>query len=370
MSQFPGSTSLPIDSVASSILRTSFLRDPTRNNLRQWLPLYGTAHRAFKYIRRSKGIHARISPRVSNENGLITGDRENWPDGQQRPASERIRYEVVTSSVARRTTDFETGNLAASENPTLLADLAATAAARRYLGKVAEAEGVVTSSGAFDTMTGKVGGHINQSNESNGFIQKLANRAIEDLLIRTRSSARVSDIVAVMGVKTAQAISESSEYLSFVKNHSEARRFVEGDGVGEYGLFSALFRCTVIVHDEVFDTSPAHAETEDNARFAFQDLGTIGGRALNDAIAFVVSPASIRGRSLGDIQAESTNASNSATPVNPGALSAMSEISYEDLSIDTEVDKYNRITKGGVCTDYVMEVTQSAGISVIGSVLG
>jgi hypothetical protein len=135
-------------------------------------------------------------------------------------------------------------------------------------------------------------------------------------------------MVAVMSDLTAHTISESPEYREYFKGSPFAANFVRGAGeFNEYLLLSTFFGVGGIIVDPTARVTNRKGGTKSRTRI------------FDDDIVFVTR----QGAQVGTDGAPD--------------FSTLTLFAYEDMTVETEEDTWNRRTRGRVIDDIAVELT-------------
>jgi len=163
---------------------------------------------------------------------------------------------------------------------------------------------------------------------SNNFIQKGFNGVVEKILENTGEAVQPRDIMANKGVNTAHQITQSAEYREYFNGSPFAANFVRGAGeFDDYALLNNFFGIGGIVVDTT--TRVTNRKGATLARSAIYE----------DDIAFVSRPGGLMG--------------TEGVP----DFSTISCFAYEDMTVETTDDTWNRRTRGRVVDDSVLVLT-------------
>jgi hypothetical protein len=161
-------------------------------------------------------------------------------------------------------------------------------------------------------------------------VQGLFRAACEKIVQSTNAAVSPTDICAVMNPITARLFASTDGVRDYVKNYPAALNFLQGDAqFATYGLPSQMFGVNVVVDDTV---------RVSNRKGSTKATGFFYGDESAPGIAFVSRPGGMIG--------------------NEGpSFSTVSIFAYEDMTVETLDDPWNRRIRGSVTDNSAIELT-------------
>jgi hypothetical protein len=268
-----------------------------------------------------------------------------WPLGEDRPTGINNDFEFWKYTTQRFTAPFYIGDEQAKQAQwDVVASHARIAATKMMtLRTKRAAEMLSTSSNYLNTYSAfaagnQVGHYADATSLMNSDIadtgdqvQKLFRTAVEKIVLATSGVVSPNDIVAVMNPATARKLAATSGVTDYVKNYPAAMPFLTGsDTFATYGLPSQLFGVNVVIDDSVFVDTRKSATTVATKKFFYGNTTA--------AIAFVSRPGGLIG--------------------NEGpSFSTVTVFAYEDMTVETQQDPWNRRIRGAVVDNSAVEMT-------------
>ncbi len=352
----------PTTNVGATIaLQTAFSKNPSRFSYLNAVRRIPTAKTVGVYAETNADDVARI---VSGQ------EKPNWRDGAARPEPENIDHEIRTFQTQRNSEVAQLGNLTISNDQVgVVASHSSGKAHLAMLKKMLAFETLVTDPAILTqhyTATALGGGKVGSATSANSYIQKMFNGAKKAIQLNTNGAVGTSDIIAVMGVETASTIAESPETKDWLQSNPWAVNAFQGDDIFEtYGLPPKLHGVRILVANESVVTSEKGAGTT-TRRSLFEGLGTVSAQTVGTPIVFLTREGGARGKlqpfaeplDAGDLNGMST-------PVNTISNDTVLEIFHEDMTSETEVDNWNRVTKMAVTDNYVHKIGSVRGAVLV-----
>jgi hypothetical protein len=333
-------TFVPSFSPATGQIQVEFTRSPNRFAITRYAQLVPVQQMAGYFLRIDEEETVRI---VGNADFV-------WPLGEDRPTGINNDFEFWKFVTQRFQTSFSLPDETAKQASwDVVASHARIAAARMMTLRTKRAADMLSTAGnyaatytSFNAANGA--GHYSTSTALiNGVataasgtyadgIQVLFRTAIEKIVLATAGVVGPNDIVAVMNPATARKIAATDGVRDYIKNTPHALNFLTGDQTfATYGLPSTLFGIGgLVVDDSVYVSTRKSATTAGTKKFFFGDT--------TPAIAFVSRPGGM--------------------VANEGpSFSTVSIFAYEDMTVETMADPWNRRLRGSVVDNSAIEMT-------------
>lgn len=322
----PGSanTYVPTFSEATGLVQVEFSRNPSSFALNQYSKLVPVSKDTGYYLSIDEEEQARV----------VTLSDWMWADGNDAPEGIQNDHEFTAYRTERHAPTFQLGNKASSNADfEIIAAHARMAASKCMRIRSYRASTVLTTSGNWPTGTtdsaGNVGGGQWQgSSSANGYIQKSFNGVVEAILANTNEAVTAADITCVMSDVTAHVITESPEYKDFFQGSPFAVNMVRGAGeFNEFLLLSQFFGVGGIIVDPTSRVTNRKGGTKARSRLYDDDVvfvSRVGGQMGTEGVP---------------------------------DFSTLSIFAYEDLTVETEDDTWNRRVRGRVVDDSAIVLT-------------
>jgi len=322
----PGSanTYVPTFSEATGLVQVEFSRNPASFALNQYSKLVPVSKDSGYYL----SIDEEEQARVVSLSDWVWGDGNDAPEGIQND------HEFTAYRTQRHAPTFQLGNKASSNADfEIIAAHARMAASKCMRIRSYRASTVLTTGGNWptgttDTATNVGGGKWQSSTSANGYIQKSFNGVAEAILANTNEAVTAADITAVMSDVTAHVITESAEYKDFFQGSPFAVNMVRGAGeFNEFLLLSQFFGVGGIIVDPTSRVTNRKGGTKARSRLYDDDVvfvSRVGGQMGTEGVP---------------------------------DFSTLSIFAYEDLTVETEDDTWNRRVRGRVVDDSAIVLT-------------
>tara|TARA_R100000501_G_C2621970_1_gene115226 strand:+ start:831 stop:1853 length:1023 start_codon:yes stop_codon:yes gene_type:complete len=318
------STYVPTFSEATGLVQVEYSRNPASFAVNSYAKLIPVSKDTGYYLR----IDEEESARIGSLSDTV------WQDGNDAPEGIQQDHEFSTFRTQRHAPTFVLGQKAAGNADfEIVASHARMAASKAMRIRSLRAATELTTSGNWgsdstDSATNVGGGQFQDATSTNNYIQKSFNGVSEAILANTNEAVTASDIVAVMSDVTAHSITESEEYRTYFQGSPFAANFVRGAGeFNEFLLLSTFFGVGGIVVDPT-------------ARVTNRKGGTTARtRIFDDDVVFVSRPGGQMG--------------TEGVP----DFSTLSIFAYEDMTVETEDDTWNRRVRGRVVDDSAVVLT-------------
>lgn len=332
-------TFVPTFSAATGQIQIEFTRSPNKFALTRYAQLVPVQQMAGYFLRIDEEETARV---------VATQD-QIWPLGEDRPTGINSDFDFVTYSCARYQSSFHIphesarqaqwdivashARIQAAKLMTLRSTRAASListntsypAAQRYT-----AYSAANLAGHYTTATALVNDNVLGGSALTDGVQGLFRAACEKIVQSTNAAVGPSDICAVMNPITARLLASTDGVRDYVKNYPAAFNFLQGDAqFATYGLPSQMFGVNVVVDDTVRVT---------NRKGSSKAVSFFYGDEAAPGIAFVSRPGGMVG--------------------NEGpSFSTVTIFAYEDMTVETLDDPWNRRIRGSVTDNSAIELT-------------
>jgi len=331
-------TFVPTFSAATGQIQIEFTRSPNKFAITRYAQLVPVQQMAGFFLRIDEEETARV----------VTVQDQLWPLGEDRPTGINSDFDFVAYSCARYQASFHIPQESARQAQwDIVASHARIAAAKMMTHRCFRAASVISTdtsypaanrytgfaagnlAGHYTTATALVNGNVLGSTPAFS-AQDLFRTAAEKIVLSTNGAVGPSDICAVMNPITARLFAETAGVQDYVKNYPAALNFLQGDAqFATYGLPSQMFGINVVVDDTVRVT---------NRKGSTKAVEFFYGTSSAPGIAFVSRPGGMVG--------------------NEGpSFSTVTVFAYEDMSVETLEDPWNRRIRGSVTDNSAIEIT-------------
>jgi hypothetical protein len=326
---------VPSFSPATGQIQVEFTRSANKFAITRYAQLVPVQNTSGYFLR----IDEEETVRIVGSNDFI------WPLGEDRPTGYNNDFEFFKFATQRFQTSFhipdENVKQAAWD---VVASHARIAATRMMTLRTQRAASMLSTSGNYlNTYTSfnaanQVGHYSNATAlmnsdilDSGDQVQKLFRNAAEKIVLATAGVVSPSDLIAVMNPATARLIASTEGVRDYVKNYPAALPFLQGsDTFATYGLPSELFGVKVVVDDAVYADARKGIGASATKKFFYGNT--------TPAIAFVSRPGGLIG--------------------NEGpSFSTVTVFAYEDMTVETMPDPWNRRLRGSVVDNSAIEMT-------------
>ena len=315
-------TFVPTFSEATGQIQVEFTRSPNSFPVTQYCKLTP--------VSKSTGYYLKIDEEEASR--IVSKDDYTWRDGNDAPEGNTVDHEFTTYTTERYAPTFTLGHRSVSNADwDIVAAHARIAASKAMRLRSFRAATLLTTGGNWptgttDTCTNVAGGKMDAGSGNN--IQKGFNKVVETIMNNTGEAVQPTDIMAVMGTDTAFQLTQSAEYRTYFQGSPFAANFVRGEGeFNEYAMLSQFFGVGGIVIDTTTRVTNRKGATK--ARSA----------SFGDDIVFVSRPGGLLG--------------TEGVP----DFSTVTCFAYEDMTVETLDDTWNRRTKGRVIDDSALALT-------------
>ena len=311
-------TFVPTFSEATGQIQVEFTRSPNSFPVTQYCKLTP--------VSKSSGYYLKIDEEEASR--IVTTNDYVWRDGNDAPEGNQVDHEFSTYTTERYSPTFTLGNRAVGNADwDIVAAHARIAASKAMRLRTYRAASLLTTSGNWPTGTTAscasiAGGQLTGSSAANAYIQKLFNGVVENILDNTGEAVNNRDIIAIMGKETAHAITQTPEYKEYFNGSPFAANFVRGAGeFDDWTLLDRFFGIGGIVVDTTTRVTNRKGATK--ARSSM----------YADGIVFVSRPGGLMGTE------------------NVPDFSTVTCFAYEDMTVETMDDTWNRRVRGRVVDD-------------------
>lgn len=283
-------------------------------------------------VKKDRGYYLRIDQR--NCSRIVGGNIDEfvWPDGHDRPKLNNNGQEFLFEDYAtiRRNFGEPIGQKAkeqadwdvAGTLERMLAQKAMTARTQMVHTMLANAANWDATHRS--TTTALAGGLWSAATTANLYIKKSLNAAIKQILLDTGSVVRRKDLILVLSPGGAQMLSETQEIVDHIKGSPEAYDQVKG-GSGkwtEWMLPDMLYKIPIVVEDTVVTTTARGAATQTSSF------------VMADNVAYLMArPGGLVSKGGGP------------------SFSTATIFAYEEMTVEKEMDKRNRLQNCDVVDD-------------------
>lgn len=330
-------TFIPTFSAATGQIQVEFTRSVNRFALTRYAQIVPVQQMSGYYLR----IDEEETARVVNTQDL------QWPLGEDRPTGINSDIEWNTFTCQRFQTSFNIPQETARQAQwDVTASHARIAAAKMMTHRCVRAASTLTTSGNYtnsytsyastnqsgyyDKASSLLNDNVLGSGVLSDGVQALFRAAAEKIVQATNAVVAPSDLCAIVNPTTARLIASTDGVRDYVKNYPAALNFLQGDQqFATYGLPSQMFGVNVVVDDTVRVT---------NRKGSSKSVGFFYGTESAPGIAFVSRPGGLVG--------------------NEGpSFSTLTVFAYEDMTVETLEDPWNRRIRGSVTDNSAITLT-------------
>lgn len=314
-------TFVPTFSAATGQIQIEFTRSVNRFPITQYAQIVPVQQQSGYYLR----IDEQETARVVNTQDL------QWPLGEDRPTGINSDFEFNQFTTQRFQTSFHIPQETARQAQwDVVASHARIAAAKMMTHRSLRMATQLTTSSNYNTSGGSQNYYASASDLVSGTsivtdpdgVQIIIRAAIERIVQNTVGAVSPKDILLVVNPITARIIASSAGVRDYVKNYPAAFSFLKGDDTfAAYGLPQTLFGLGGVVVDDTVRVTSRKGATD--AR------GFLYGTAAAPGMVFVSRPGGLVG--------------------NEGpSFSTATVFAYEDMTVETMDDPWNRRVRGSV----------------------
>ena len=310
-------TFVPTFSAATGQIQIEFTRSVNRFPITQYAQIVPVQQMSGYYLR----IDEEETARVVNAQDL------QWPLGEDRPTGINSDIDWTQFTCARYQSSFgipqETARQAQWD---VVASHARIAAAKmmthrcfRMAAQLTDSNNYTAGSNYFANGSALVSGATIASADG---VQALIRAAIEKIVQNTVGVVSAKDILLIVNPTTARIMATNDGVRDYIKNTPHALNFLKGDDTfAAYGLPQTLFGLGGVVVDDTVRVSTRKGGA--NTR------GFFYGDASAPGMVFVSRPGGLVG--------------------NEGpSFSSATIFAYEDMTVETVEDPWNRLVRGSV----------------------
>ena len=283
-----------------------------------------------------KGYYLKIDEEETAR--LVTVQDAQWPLGEDRPTGINSDFEFVAYTTQRFQNSFSIPQETARQSAwDIVASHARIQAAKMMTHRAYRAAQTLTTVANYTSGSNYFAKSI--SLVSGAYIgasvvdpvQKIIRAAMEKIIQNTVGVVTPKDIIMVMNPTTARKIASDDGVRDYVKNTPMAYSALTGDATfATYGLPQTLFGLGGVVVDDTVSVTTRKGAASPSRGFFY------GGDT--PGVVFVSRPGGLIG--------------------NEGpSFSSLSVFAYEDMTVETLEDPWNRRIKGSVVDNSAIELT-------------
>jgi hypothetical protein len=312
-------TFIPTFSAATGQIQIEFTRAVNRFPITQYAQIVPVQQMSGYYLRIDEEETARV---------VNTQDYQ-WPLGEDRPTGINSDIDWLQFTCQRFQSSFHIPQETARQAQwDVVASHARIAAAKmmthrsfRMATQLTTAGNYTAGSNYFAAATDLVSGLTGGITAADG-VQQIIRAAIEKIVQNTVGAVSPKDILLIVNPTTARILATSEGVRDYVKNYPAALSFLKGDDTfAAYGLPQTLFGLGGVVVDDTVRVSTRKGGA--NTRGFFYGTSTAPG------MVFVSRPGGLVG--------------------NEGpSFSSATVFAYEDMTVETLDDPWNRRVRGSV----------------------
>jgi len=315
-------TFVPTFSPATGQIQIEFTRSVNRFPITQYAQIVPVQQMSGYYLR----IDEQETARVANTQDL------QWPLGEDRPTGINSDFEFNQFTTQRFQTSFNIPQETARQAQwDIVASHARIAAAKMMTHRSLRMATQLTTSGNYNTSGGNQNYYANATDLVSGAsgiegtgdgVQRIVRAAIERIVQNTVGAVSSKDIIMIVNPITARLMATNDGVRDYIKATPHALQFLQGDSTfAAYGLPQTLFGLGGVVVDDTVRVSSRKGAT-DARSFLY-------GTATAPGIVFVSRPGGLVG--------------------NEGpSFSTATVFAYEDMTVETLDDPWNRRIRGSV----------------------
>ena len=280
-----------------------------------------------------KGYYLKIDEEETAR--LVNVQDAQWPLGEDRPTGVNSDFEFVAYTTQRFQNSFSIPQETARQSAwDIVASHARIQAAKMMTHRANRAATTLTTSANYPTNAYAVSATAaaGQAVTAADGVQKLIRSAIEIIVQNTVGVVTPKDIIMVMNPSAARIIASTDGVRDYVKNTPMAFSALTGDATfATYGLPQTLFGLGGVVVDDTVKVTTRKGSLTPSRGFFY-------GTAAAPSVVFVSRPGGLVG--------------------NEGpSFSSLTVFAYEDMTVETLEDPWNRRIKGSVVDNSAIELT-------------
>lgn len=252
MAAYPSGTNTWVPSHEASGATVAFFRNPKKFAFNKYV--------SFRPATKMVGLFLELTPEDSSR--VVTDEEFVWPDGSERPSGNNNLqgFEFKEYRTIRRDFPVTLGNLSIEQaswdivaaHTALVMQQAATLFTMRIVEQIED--GTTNFANYKATATALSGGKWDVATVANPYIKKSFNAAVKNIHKQTGGMVGVDQICCVISPTVAQAISESAEFMDYLKGSPTAYAQVQGtlpNANVMFGLPETLYGVQLVVEDAV-----------------------------------------------------------------------------------------------------------------------
>jgi hypothetical protein len=312
-------TFVPTFSAATGQIQIEFTRSVNRFAITQYAQIVPVQAMSGYFLK----VDEQETARVVNTQDFL------WPLGEDRPTGINSDFQFTQFTAQRFQTSFHIPQETARQAQwDIVASHARIAAAKMMTHRSLRMATQLTTTSNYTSSGGGQNYYATGTAISGGTytatdgVQKIIRAAIERIVQNTVGAVSAKDILMVINPTTARLLASSDGVRDYVKNYPAALSFLKGDDTfASYGLPQSLFGLGGVVVDDTVRVSSRKGVTD--AR------GFFYGTSAAPSMVFVSRPGGLVG--------------------NEGpSFSTATIFAYEDMTVETLDDPWNRRIRGSV----------------------
>jgi hypothetical protein len=313
-------TFVPTFSAATGQIQIEFTRSVNRFPITQYAQIVPVQQQSGYYLR----IDEQETARVVNTQDL------QWPLGEDRPTGINSDFEFNQFTTQRFVSSFHIPQETARQAQwDVVASHARIAAAKMMTHRSLRMATQLTTSSNYNTSGGSQNYYAAATNLVSGVgitsadgVQQIIRAAIERIVQNTVGAVSPKDILLIVNPITARIMATNDGVRDYIKNTPHALNFLKGDDTfAAYGLPQTLFGLGGVVVDDTVRVTSRKGAT-DARSFLY-------GTESAPGMVFVSRPGGLIG--------------------NEGpSFSTATVFAYEDMTVETLDDPWNRRVRGSV----------------------
>lgn len=331
-------TFVPTFSPATGQIQVEFTRSVNRFPITQYAQIVPVTQMSGYFLRIDEEEAARV----------VSVQDQQWALGEDRPTGINTDFEFTQFTTQRFQASFAIPNETVKQASwDLVASHARIQAAKMMSHRTYRAASILTTAANYNGgaaitsyVSTNTAGFYNKAsyvnNLTNGItgtdgVQVLFRSACEKIMQATNGVVGPKDIIAVMNPATARILASTEAVREYVRYSPNALAFLQGDATfSAYGLPQNLFGVGGIVVDDTVTVSTRKGGVGTKAFF----YGTVA----SPAIAFVARP-------------------NGLVANEGPTFSTLTVFAYEDMTVETLDDPWNRRIRGSVVDNSAVVMT-------------
>ena len=311
-------TFIPTFSAATGQIQIEFTRSVNRFPITQYAQIVPVQQMSGYYLRIDEEETARV---------VNTQDYQ-WPLGEDRPTGINSDIDWLQFTCQRFQSSFHIPQETARQAQwDVVASHARIAAAKMMTHRSLRMATELTTTGNYTTGTNYFANASDLVSSTNitsaDGVQQIIRAAIEKIVQNTVGAVSPKDILLVVNPTTARIMATSEGVRDYVKNYPAALSFLKGDDTfAAYGLPQTLFGLGGVVVDDTTRVTTRKGNSSPSRSFLY-------GTSTAPGMVFVSRPGGLVG--------------------NEGpSFSSATIFAYEDMTVETLEDPWNRRVRGSV----------------------